>query len=284
MKKFKLILFVVALATLNFSCIVDDTTGEDDLKAFAESNYLVGFNSETANISHFSDIGVVLEEFPVNLLGGQEGFAADRNITINYVIDPSSTATEGVEFDFVTNTGTLEIPVGDTFTTFPLNINTGNFDPLAPTQLILKLVDTNDSSEVSSINDTLAITFVGCQSQLDVFAYDVRTVRTDDGSNALQALQTENITFESVNNFRTATVGPYGPGNTGAGPIGGTDGFSFSDVCGEITIESQNLVNLYSNQVFGTGSVDPDTGDIEMNYTITFGSGYRTFKATYTKQ
>ena len=43
MKKLKIVLCAVALATLNFSCIVDDSTGEDNLNAFGESNYLVGF-------------------------------------------------------------------------------------------------------------------------------------------------------------------------------------------------------------------------------------------------
>ncbi|MAS21293.1 MAG: hypothetical protein CMF34_13730 [Leeuwenhoekiella sp.] len=270
MKNIKLILTAVFVASMVTGCLVDD----EENTSFAESPYVIGFETSFANESYFEDLGVVEANYPLNVLGGGDGTPIENDIVVNYEIASSSTAVEGQEFDFVDNSGTLTIPAGSTFVNFPLNINTGNFDPNTPTSLILKLTGTNgDSSVISELNDELAITFVGCQSQLNQYTYQVTTTRDADGG--VENSQLETISLLSVNTFRTATVGPFGPGAR-RGDIGGTNGFTFEDVCGTITISSQNLVSLYSNQVYGTGEVDPETGNITFKYAITF-SGAPTF-------
>ncbi|HET8886495.1 MAG TPA: hypothetical protein VFM70_09125 [Salinimicrobium sp.] len=281
MKKLKLIFPALILAVFATSCMVEDETVEYD-----QSPYVVGFKNAVAAESYFVDEGAVLKNYAVDILGGDDGTPAEEDITVTYVIDPASTATEGQEFNFVDNSGTLTIPAGATFANFPLEINTGNLDPNVPTELILNLTSTSsDNAVISALNDQLSITFVGCQSQVDEFTYDIATTRLSD--NGLMAVSTETITMTTVNNFFTMSTGPYGPiaGNYAGGNIAAENGFHFVDICGEITINSQGLANnSYSNQVFGSGSVDPDTGVITLTYTITYGSGNQLFQTVYTPQ
>ena len=49
-------------------------------------------------------------------------------------------------------------------------------------------------------------------------------------------------------------------------------GFVFKDICGVLTIDAQNLCDAYSNQVSGTGTVDPATGNLHFVYIITGGN------------
>lgn len=280
MKNIKKLCILFVLPLLCVSCLVDDTT-----ETGLENNpYIVGFNDSVAAESYFADEGVVLANYKINILGGTGGAVPTQDITISYVIDAAnSTATEGVEFDFVTNTGTVVIPAGSTFTDFPLNINTGGFDPAAPTILRVTLTATaDDGSVVSSIHDTLDVTFVGCQADLDEYTYTVVSTRLTDNLTVNNG-SVESITMTSVNNFRSGTVGQYGPG-TSTGPIGGENGYDFFVICGEVTIPSQNLVNLYSNQVFGAGSVDAATGTMTNIFTITFAAGNRQYRSVYTRQ
>lgn len=57
----------------------------------------------------------------------------------------------------------------------------------------------------------------------------------------------------------------------------------FSDVCGELTIATQNLCDAYSNEVSGTGYVDAATGNLHFEYIIT-GGNERNYTFTFTKQ
>lgn len=288
MKTLKIIFSAIVLSFIAVSCIVDD---EVDVN-FGEGAYIVGFENPVAVESYFTDEGTITKNYPLNVLGGADGTPPKEDITVTYEIDPASTATEGVEFDFVTSGGTLTIPAGQSFVNFPLKVNTGNFNSTEKTELILKITSTNsDNAVVSAIDNTLAITFVGCLSTLDSFTYVVTTVR---GDGALVTDQvTETLTLIDVNTFQTESVGAFGPSSAG-GPIAppaNYNGFIFSDICGEITVNSQNLGGYYSNLVFGNGTattpdgtVDPVTGDITISYTITFAAGNRTFVSTYVKQ
>lgn len=277
MKNIKLTLASFILAFSVSSCLLD----EDDTTAFEDTLYVVGFETAIANESYFADEGVVTANYPLNILGGSDGTPIKEDIVVTYSISNSSTAQEGKEFDFIDNSGSLTIPAGSTFVNFPLNINTGGFDPKVPTTLTLKIEDVQGApSVISANNNSLTVTFVGCKSEVDQFTYLVTTVRSDG---SLENQQIETITMLSVNEFRTETVGPFGPGAR-RGSIGGTEGLTFVDVCGTITIESQNLVNLYSNLVSGSGSVDPVTGDITLNYQFPLGANDTFYTSTFVKQ
>lgn len=280
MKTFKIILSAFVLSFLAVSCLVDD---EADVN-FGNGPYVIGFKSDVAIETYFTDEGTVTKEYPVNVLGGSDGTLIDKDITVTYEIDPSSTAVEGNEFDFVTTGGSLTIPAGQSFVGFPLKINTGNFNPTEKTELILTLTATSsDDAVVSAINNKLSITFVGCLSVINEFTYDVVTTRSDG---AVYNVSTESFTVLGVNEFLSESTGGFGPGGVRGSyvPPAPYNGFKFVDVCGELTIPSQNLIGYYSNLVYGTGSVDPVTGDIIFHYTITFSDGNSEFESVFTKQ
>lgn len=265
MKNFKKLSVLLLAMLVSVSCIVDD---END-NGFQSSIYTVGFSKNTAVETYFEDEGVVLSKYPLDVLGGNSGINTSSDIIVNYVIDPASSATEGVEFDFVDNSGQLTIPAGLSFTEFPLNVNTGNFQPDAPTKLILQITSTNTAnSNVSTVNDILEITFVGCLSNL-AGDYNVTTLRLSD--NTTFNIGQSTVTETSVNNYVMPTTGQFNLPTT------------FNVICGEIIIESQNLGGQFSNQVEGSGSVDPITGDLIINYTITplFSDPFVAYKSTY---
>lgn len=280
MKKLKLVVLAVVLSALNFSCLVDDS--EENLEAFGESPFIVGFNSNTALLSYFQDVGPVERGFPINFLGGQTGNLTS-DLVINYSIDPASTATEGQEFDFVTLTGTVTIPAGNSFAMFPLLVNTGGLDPNVPTELILNLDAVSGApATISALGDSLAITFVGCQTALNNFNYSVVTSR-DDGATLNQGV--EDLRLTAANTLKTRTTGLWSDGQLPPPD----HGMTFTDVCGDLNVPAQNLMEFYSNQVAGTnlagpdGTVDAATGNFSLSYSISFSAGSRTYVTTYTR-
>lgn len=274
----KTILGLLFFTTLLNSCLVDD---DIDLR-LDQSPLVIGFKQAVAAESFFEDIGPVQKSYPVDVLGGEDGTLLEESLTINFEIDPSSTATEGQEFNFVDNSGTLTIPAGGDFVGFPLEILTGGLDPDAPTVLILKLTSSTGNSVISSLNDTLEITFVGCQSTVNEFQYQVTTIRQSD--NAVVKAGVESISELDVNFFKTESTGEFGP-DSSFGPIAAENGFEFVDICGVITVNSQNLVGAFSNQVSGSGEVDPETGDITFNISIAplFDADSVSYISTYEK-
>ena len=90
---------------------------------------------------------------------------------------------------------------------------------------------------------------------------------------------TDNINALGSGSYRTENIGHWTQAD-----LGGTPGFNFSDVCDEITIPEQLLVDLYSNLVTGVAGasfVDPDTGVIYFEYTVC-GADCRQYFVTYT--
>lgn len=279
MKNIRLILFALVAFTTVTSCIVDD---EPD-NSYAEGSYFVGFDKKIAAVTYFADEGVVLNQYPVKLLGGMDGSLPSQDIVINYTIDPSSSAVEGQEFDFVSNTGTLILPAGATFVNFPLNVNTGNFDANLPTTLVLKLVSTStDGTVVAASKNTLTITFVGCQADLDEYQYNVKV--TNDASGVVSDRGTEIIYSEGINLFRTQSTATLG----GNGQPVDMQGFDFVVLCGDINIPSQGLFQgaFANNELVGTEAtrVDED-GNFVLKYSANYGgaTGVLNFTAVYTR-
>ncbi|MFD2551816.1 hypothetical protein ACFSQP_08310 [Bizionia sediminis] len=244
MKKFKTIFTVVILSLLTVSCIVDDEVDQD----FSQSPYIVGFAGKKALVSYFEDIGPVEQGYNVNIIGGNAGRATTGDLLVNYVVDTeASTATEGQEFDFVDTSGVLRIPAGADFATFPLIVNTGGLDPDMPTILRLKLTSVQGNGVVSSLNNVLDITFVGCQSDHagEYFSNEV----PNDG------LAT--ITQLAPNTYEVSAL-PFLTSGGNKIP------FTFENICGDITITGIP----FSNLIIGSGSYDETTGVLSFNYTI----------------
>jgi hypothetical protein len=88
---------------------------------------------------------------------------------------------------------------------------------------------------------------------------------------------TETITKTGIGQYRTQRVGHWA--DLGVG----TPGFTFTDVCGVLSVPGQNLVDYYSNWVEGTefGSADPETGVLHIVYSISSSAWTSIYDCTY---
>lgn len=266
-------LLVVASAFL--ACTDDDIRTEQQL---ANGPKVVGFPSSLATVEYFSDEGIVLREFPMSLIGNGNGQFPTSDIEVVYEVDPASTATEGVEFDFVDDSGKIVIPAGGTFGNFPINVNTGQLNPTQKTQLILNLVSTSAGSVIGTQYNQLKITFVGCQSQLQG---SYTAAITSSGITATRT--NEVISVVGINRFRTIYIGRYGAATFTP------QGYIFVDICGEISVPDQAL-GQYSNQIYGIDAYGDGIDGIvtsatqfEVKHNITFAAGDVTQNYLYTR-
>lgn len=285
-KLLTLVLFGAAL----ISCTDDDIRPEHQLETGPK---IVGFNTNIQTVSYFSDIGTVSREFPINLIGNGNGQFSSSDIVVDYEVDlVESTAVEGVEFDFVDTSGTMTIPAGSSFGMLPLDVHTGSFDPLAKTELIIKLTTSTSGTTVAEQvrYNTLRIVFVGCLSNIvsgpmgssDSFTC---TVTRDDGASWLRS--SEIVELVDINTYKTTTTGGWA-----AGTIAPDQGYNFMDICGDISVAEQGLCQgYYSNLVYGLTDdgtdgivVDFSTGDnFEITYEITFAAGNSQYTNTYVR-
>lgn len=279
----KKILSILTMSLIIVSCTSDDINPD---QYFAGGSKIVGFTKAFETVSYFADEGQVTLDFPVSLIGSGNGQTLSEDIEITYQIDPaSSTATEGVEFEFANTSGKLVIPAGSTFVGFPLKVNTGQLDPVAKTELIVKLTSATNNTVVGQQYETLKIIFVGCQSTL-AGNYTLSVKRADVATPYIRTGET--ITQTSVNNFLTRTSGNYAFGQLAPAPL---EGYNFVDICGDITIPQQNLANFYSNILQPIESNEGDDGEvIDANsfvtrYEIGFTGNtvWRQFTGTYTR-
>jgi hypothetical protein len=285
MKKFKLYITALLAAGVVSSCLVDDA---EPTSYAGNTPQIVGFDDASATNSYFADEGPVTKSYPVSLKGSASGYASNQDIVVNYTIDPASTAVEGQEYDFTDTSGTMTIPANSDYALFDLIVNTGGFDPVAPTTLIINLSTDTNNTIVSEQFSTLTIKFVGCLSTVDAYSYNVDIEYTAvDGSVSYYSNFGESFTATGVpNNFVTDTTGHWGPGQLSPGD----DGFYFEDICGDIFVGLQQLGGYWGNTVEGNlgsqnpaGSVDPITGDIHLEYNVCFGGDCRRYVVDYTR-
>ncbi|HSD14842.1 MAG TPA: hypothetical protein VLB74_09365 [Flavobacterium sp.] len=278
----KKLMSLLILAAATVACTDDDIRTEQD---FSNGPKVVGFASSFESVAYFEDLGAVERTFPVTMIGTGNGQNSATPINVHYEIDPASTATEGVEFDFVDQSGIVTIQPNATFGNFPLLVNTGQLNPDTPTELILNLVSA-DGAVVGSQYHRLRIVFVGCQSQIadqDGENYMTRCTRNDGFVRNFPA--PEPIYMVDVNTFKTTTTATYLPGSL---PVP-DQGYNFIDICGDITVPHQNLAQgSYGNEVYGltddgTDGYFIDANTFEIIYEVTFAAGNRQYTSRYTR-
>lgn len=259
------------------SCIVDDT--EPSL-ANGEGPNLGGFNDSALNLGGVADGSSY--EFNLEMeVKGPTYKEMKSDVVLTVAVDPSSTAIEGTHFKFTSKTITLSAS-NNYLGLLPITmLSQGIVAPLAQAPvLVLKVLSATSSDNVINNGKNLKINFnYLCFSNL-AKTYDVkmRYVRAASGVDQTTTFQ-DTFTKTGSGEYRTGLVGHWS-----AADLGYTPGFTFLDVCNVITIPQQNLVDTYSNLVEGvTGksSVDPATGIITMEYTIT-GGNLRQYFVTYT--
>ena len=150
-------------------------------------------------------------------------------------------------------------------------------------------ISTSDggTAGVSGRTATILITSKYLCSSALAGKYNVTGTYTAYDGSVSQQSWTDVITMTGDGEYRTGRVGHWS-----AGALGGTPGMTFTDLCGELTIPYQNLVDLYANIVEGgpvtaegntleMSSVQPD-GSIKFIYTISYGGNSRYYTLIYT--
>ncbi|MCD6544310.1 MAG: hypothetical protein J7K34_07350 [Flavobacteriaceae bacterium] len=283
MKTIKYLLIFVLSITAFTSCdsLVDDTERTAD---FDKGPNLIGFTKAEISVSGISNGSEYIFELPMQGVGPTINDATE-DVTLNISVDPSSTAIEGTHFKLSTSTMTFKASE-NYINKMPLTMLTeGIVAPLAVNPyVILNVTDVSgnfvDNGRTGQVKiNLLYLCFSNLAGTYDV---EMRYVNPDAGTDTMHyGVDTINETGDGQ--YRTEAVGHWEV-DGGPGAIGGTAGFDFTDVCNEITIPAQNLVNLYSNIVEGVAGenyIDPDTGVIKFHYTIC--AGYcREYWVTYT--
>lgn len=281
MKTFRYILVLFAMSFAITSCVLDD-----DEQTFNEGpNVLLFPSSQVTGFFLNDNADDFTYTVPLSITGG-DGNPLNAPTNANFELDASSTATEGVEFDFVDNSGSVVIPAGNTFTNVPIIVHSGELDPANPTTVVLNITggSSSASNNIVASGNRGQVTIVlqaTCSSDLGGI-YELSVTSSSGLTNFHPA---ESITEISEGVYLTNTSGTWDVGVLNGGV---REGFIFTEVCGSIVIEQQNLAGIYSNLLEGTdvlGTVDPATGDITLEYTIGFSGNtvFNTYTATYVK-
>ena len=280
MKKLLKLISIIVVTLMFTSCLVDDvaTTVNNDqgpnLVSFANKASLIG---GIANGDEY--------EFQLNMkVIGPTAIEMTSDVTATVSVDPASTAVEGTNFRLDSKSITLS--KGSNYLgKLPITLLTdGIMAPLAVSPVLILNIESASGTNVVNNGKQLKITLnYLCFSNLSgSYSVTMRYVNPSIGSDTMHS-GVDKINETGVGEYRTEAVGHWEV-DGGPGAIGGTAGFDFVDVCNDITIPSQNLVNLYSNLVEGVpgeNAVDPDTGIITFQYTIC-ASYCRMYWCTYT--
>lgn len=276
MKTLFKILSVVLVLFLT-SC-VDETSLVDEIK---DSPNLIGFVNRNGSISGIANGNEYSANFPIQAFG-PTSYDLSGTFTAKVSVDPSSTAVEGTHFELTSTTITVTSE-GNLLGNFPVTMLTEGIEaPLASAPVIvLNLTEATGGVIASGAQLNITLNYL-CNSTLDEESYAVSGtyVRAASGINTTFDHGIETLTKKADGVFQTMSTGHWGAG--ALSPPAAYDGFIFTDVCGVITIEEQNLGGYYSNLVEGSGYVD-ENGDIHLEYTVC-ASDCREFTAVYVKQ
>jgi len=203
-----------------------------------------------------------------------------EDVNVTFDVDDSSTAIEGTHYRIndssvkLTKSGNY---LGKLSVTM---ITAGIVAPLPSDPTIVVYAKASGNNILGDGKPAEIKLVYGCLSHFEG-TYDVTTeFKNYDGSvTILNWIET--ITKTGVEEYRTERVGHWDPSS-----LGGVPGFTFYNKCDDFTVPGQNLVETYSNWVSGSGSFDPETGNLFMEYSIcvTNPDKCRYYKSTYVKQ
>ena len=280
-------LLTLFLAFSLTSCLVDDTA-DSDLNDKSPS--LIGFTqaSVDANIKATGDV----TPFTMNVeVTGPTFSSITSNISGSVVVNQAlTTAVEGTHFELDPSTSSFTLsPDNNLIGNVAVNILTAGIQPpLAESPVLaLDIVSSGGAADVNGRTGTILITIKYLCSSALAGKYNVTGTYTAYDGSVSQQSWTDVITMTGDGEYRTGRVGHWS-----AGALGGTPGMTFTDLCGELTIPYQNLVDLYANIVEGgpvtaegntleMSSVQPD-GSIKFIYTISYGGNSRYYTLIYT--
>ncbi len=281
MKNIKILLILLISVSLFTSCF-DDETG---LELNDKGNNVAGFSNARENVANIADGS----EYTIPLkmkLEGPTVMDLTSDVTVTFAATSASTAIEGVHYR-IDNASTTLLNANDYLGYANIvMLSDGIVAPLAGPSPILILQATTTTGENTVVASGKPVTVTinyACDSNLDG-AWTETYEYFRGGVFQWSDSRTTTFTKTGVGEYRTSEVGHWTPAQ-----LGYTPGFTFYDVCGEITIPGQKLVDAYGNWVVGVAgasSVDPITGDIHMEYEVQYpaGTADRKYNITYVKQ
>lgn len=275
-----LLLFVLSLSIA--SCLVDDA----DLTAdFDQGPNVAGFTATSRTLGGVANGSEYAFNLPMEVKGPTVS-NYKNDVLVNISVDPSSTAVEGTNFELESKT--LVLTAANNYQAdLPITMLTdGIMAPLAESPTLVLLVSEADGENNVLPNGkklTVSLNYLCFSNLAGTYNVETRYVRAGSGIDQTTTY-TDVVTEVADGEYRTGRVGHWT-----AATLGGTPGMTFLDVCNEISVPYQNLVDLYSNIVEGVegkSSVDPDTGVITFEYTIIVppATSDREYYITYTPQ
>ncbi|HSQ46075.1 MAG TPA: hypothetical protein VLM44_04050 [Lutibacter sp.] len=281
MKNIKYLILLFLSLTVPTSCIDDSESFDQN----AEGPNLAGFTNSRENVANVADGS----EYPFTVkmkVAGPTVTDLTGDVTVTFEATAASTAVAGVHYKIVNPSTTLKKDENYLGFATVVMLTAGIDAPLSGPSpvLVLQAKTTSGDGNVIASGKPVAITLnYACDSRL-AGTYRETTQYFRAGALVSNVSRIVTFTKTGVGEYRTSHVGHWSQAD-----LGGTPGFTFYDVCGDITIPSQNLVDLYSNiveGVAGASSVNPVTGSIYMEYTIVVppATSDRVYYVTYVKQ
>lgn len=134
MKKLKLVLILLVSSFVLHSCLLDD-----DEVDFGDTPVLVQFANSTVTANFIKDEAnpeTFTYDIPVTIIGAKNQ-PLNRAVDLSVSVDPSSTATEGVEYNLLSNSVTIS--AGQMSTNVQIEVLSENLDPDDPKTLVLAI-------------------------------------------------------------------------------------------------------------------------------------------------
>jgi hypothetical protein len=259
-------ILIMIMAVAGFNSCETDLRDVDMIK---DGPNLVVFKNPSQTVTQIAETGEWPTEVQIKITGPTT-YNLDGDIKVTFEVDKeASTAIEGTHYRLDEPTILLKKENNYLGLLTFIQLTDGIETPLEELPvLVLKVAKVEGGGNIIPSGKTTAITLsYACPSNL-AGTYQVHTVYTAYDGTVYELDWTEDITETGIGEYRTTYVGHWG--DLGVG----TPGYTFYDVCGEITVPGQNLVDYYANWVQGTkkGSV-ADDGTITIEYSICYPQG-----------
>lgn len=275
MKKL-LLLTVLSLGFL--SC------NDDEPQAFGPNQTIVGFAEGKSTKPYLTDVPSASLNVPISLIGFANEALPAGEVVVNWSIDPSSTAIDGVEYT-IDGPQVTSISAGNTTGTANFLVYPTTFDSTAPKTIVINLTTVvSNNAIIGEQFKKIVVTLQGvCNSQLQGNYSNYTTIPAFGNIYTFPDevwIKREGTVSDYYGNhvgrfYGTAQVAG-GPGQTQlAVPIAY---LAFTDVCDKIKLNQQFLADNpgYSNIVtqdatqYAASFVDPDTGIVTIHYSVWF--------------
>jgi len=208
---YQLILIAVLGSFMFSSCLV-----EDDAVDFGDTPVLIQFQNSAVTANFIKDDAnpeTFVYDIPVTLIGGKNQ-PLNRSVDVTVAVSPSSTATEGLEYNLLTKNVT--IPAGQMSAPVQIEVMSANLDPFDPKTLVLDI--TAASENVSESFQTSVDLQAACPFDITTFygTYDavgdggsfVVEVSEGPAENTLLLTNLTNLNGETVIELSTDPTNP----------------------------------------------------------------------------